>query len=88
MHRHVTLNCVSYRVTEIDGQVMFEKTGGVWGVESRFCFEWRGAGWYLIDFEDSFGRIYVPHLVSAAKWLEQNYGVSYNNGVGKVRFLD
>lgn len=87
MNREVKLNCVSYRVTEIDGQVIFEEIGGMWGVENRLCFEWIGTGWYLIDFEHSFNRVYVPHLVSAAKWLEQNYSVSYNNGTGTARFV-
>jgi hypothetical protein len=87
MSRQVMLNGILYRATEIDGQVIFEEVGGMWGVENRFCFEWMGTGWYLVDFEHSFSRIYASHLVSAVEWLEQNYNISYNNGTGSVSFV-
>lgn len=57
--RSISLCAVPYVVTEQDGQVIFEERSGFYGLHSRFGFEWMGCGWYLVDTEDTFGRVFV-----------------------------
>lgn len=87
MNKLVTLNGIMYRVTEIDGQVIFDEVGGIFGVKTMFCFEWTGAGWYLVDFEATYHGVCARHLVSAVEWLEKNYTICYNDGVGATKFV-
>jgi hypothetical protein len=81
----ITLNAVPYRVTEVDGQVIFEENSGFFGLFSRFVFEWRGQGWYLVGAESTFGHVFLPHIVSAAKWVAHNYIATFSEGKGVVR---
>lgn len=78
----ITLNAVPYRVTEVDGQVIFEEASGFAGLFSRFVFEWRGQGWYLVGAESTFGHVFLPHIVSAAKWVAHNYIATFSEGRG------
>jgi len=87
MTRPVLLNAIQYRVTEMDGQVIFDEVGGIFGAKAQFCFEWTGCGWYLVDFDTTGHGIYASHLVSAINWLNQNYSVCYNDGVGVTKFV-
>lgn len=86
--RRITLSGIGYRMTEIDGQLIFEEMGGICGVTNRFTLEWKGCGWYLVDFEHSFGRVRLSHLNAAAKWVEENFTIEYHNGVGTVTLND
>ena len=69
-----------------DGQVIFSANGGIYGVVTRFAFEFKGTGWYLVDFTSSFGHIYAPHLTAAIEWLDANYRIHYNDGVGVAHY--
>lgn len=82
MTRHITLCAVPYHVTVQDGQVIFEERSGFWGLHSRFALEWKGCGWYLVGYEDSYDSIYVPHLVAASKWVEDNFHIEWTDGTG------
>ena len=82
-----TLCAVPYRVTEHDNQIMFKDDSGFCGYESVFSMEWRGTGWYLIDTENTFAKIYVPHIVAAYEWLEKNYIKHYYDGVATVECI-
>lgn len=82
--RQINLCGVPYLVTEIDGQVIFEEQSGFAGTFSRFTFEWKGCGWYLVDFEDWCGKIYAAHLVAAVQWIWEHYDVTYHDGIGTV----
>lgn len=85
--KRISLCAVPYDVTDADGQVIFEDRSGFFGLEGRFTFEWKGCGWYLVDFEDSFEKIFVPHIVAALEWVNANYPVEWIDGVGKVNLL-
>lgn len=82
--RRISLCAVPYVVTEQDGQVIFEDQSGFYGLHSRFAFEWKGCGWYLVGYDDSFDRVYVPHIVVALKWVEANYTIEWRDGVGTL----
>lgn len=85
MTRHDSLCGVPYIVTEQDGQVIFEDRSGFYGLQSRFAFEWKGCGWYLVGYEDTFDKVYVPHIVAALKWVEDNYTITWTDGVGAAK---
>jgi hypothetical protein len=71
-------------MTEIDCQLIFEETGGIYGVSNKFTIEWKGCGWYLVDVESTFGRTSLSHLTAAEKWINENFTIDYKDGVGKV----
>ncbi len=76
---------IGYRMTEIDGQLIFEEVGGIYGVTNRFTLEWLGTGWYLVDFEHSFGHVRLSHISAAEKWVRENYTTEYKDGTGTVK---
>ena len=80
----ITLCAVPYEVTDADGQVIFDEKSGFAHCYCRFTFEWTGCGWYLVDTDDSHGRTFVPHIIAAYEWVEANYAIAWDNGVGKV----
>lgn len=77
-----SLCAVSYEVTDQDGQVIFEQRSGFYGTHTCFTLEWTGCGWYLVDFDDWRGQVFVPHIVAALEWVNANYTIAWNNGVG------
>lgn len=79
-----SLCAVPFDITEQDGQVIFENKSGFHGCFGRFAFEWKGCGWYFVGFEDTFDRVYAPHIVAAFQWIEENYTITWNDGVGTV----
>lgn len=82
----ITLCAVPYRVTSTDGQVIFLETSGFAFCHSQFTYEWKGCGWYLVDIEASFDRIYVPHLVAAYNWCRKHFRINYVNGTGTTDY--
>lgn len=79
-----SLCAVPYEITDQDGQVIFEERSGFAGTHSRFALEWMGSGWYLVDFDDWAGRVFAPHITAALEWVEANYAIKWNDGVGTV----
>ena len=75
---------IQYKITDIDGQIIFEESSGFYGTYNRFTIEWRGCGWYLVDFESWKGNIFVAHIIAAQKWIDKNYDIEYDDGVGKI----
>ncbi len=86
--RHVTLGCVPYEVTETDGQLIFTNKSGFSGLHTSFAFEWKKLGWYLVDCESTFGRIFVPHIVAAYSWVDAHYVRTYDKGSATVQFYE
>ncbi len=77
----ISLCAVPYEVTFQDGQVIFEEKSG-FPTFSRFAFEWTGCGWYLVDHESTFDKLFIPHIVAAYEWTKDNFAIKWNNGVG------
>ncbi len=87
--RDIVLCAVPYKMTELDGQVIFLNRSGFAFCHSQFTFEWNGVGWDLVDTEgEPKAGIYVPHIVAAYKWVNQHYKREYDNGTAKVHFTD
>lgn len=84
MVQKVLLCAIQYEVTRVDGQVIFEEKPTFYGTHSQFTLEWKGVGWYLVDTDTSWERIYLPHLVAASAWVEDNHIVAWKDGVGTV----
>jgi len=82
MTEQISLCAVPYLVTEQDGQIIFDQNVGFFGCHTQFTFEWKGSGWYMVNFDDSFERIFVPHIVRALQWVEENYEIAWTNGTG------
>lgn len=80
-----SLCAVPYEVTEQDGQVIFEERSGFAGTHCRFTLEWKGCGWYLVDFDDWAGRVFAPHIAAALEWVEANYAKEWHNGTATVK---
>lgn len=64
--------------------MIFEERSGFPGTHCRFTLEWTGCGWYLVDFDDWRGQVFVPHIVASLEWVKANYAVKWNDGVGVV----
>lgn len=80
-----SLCAVPYDVTEQDGQVIFEERSGFAGTHCRFTLEWKGCGWYLVDFDDWAGRVFAPHIAAALEWVEANYAKEWKDGTATVK---
>lgn len=82
--REINLCGIGYRVTETDGQVIFEEQGCFHGVHSRFTYEWNGLFWAMVDMDAWSGDVMVAHLAAAGDWVEKNYSVEWIDGRGTV----
>ena len=78
----VILSGIEYLVTEADGQVIFRCNDGMSATE--FALEWTGCGWYLVAVQDYWEQVFASHIVRAVEWVENNYAVEWNDGVGTV----
>ena len=83
--KYVNLCGIEYRVTEADGQVIFRCNNGM--STTTIALEWTGSGWYIVDLRDHYECVFAAHVVKAVKWVEENYHVEWNDGVGKVSLL-
>ncbi len=83
----ITLCAVPYDVTDQDGQVIFEERSGFPGTYCRFSLEWKGCGWYLVDFDDWRGCVFVPHITAALEWVEFNYAKEWKDGTATVNLI-
>lgn len=88
IEKEINLCGVPFVFTDIDAQCIFKDNSGFSGYDSNFTIEWRGLGWYLVDSENTFEKIYLPHIVAAYKWLEDNYDIKYHRGVGTIRYKE
>ena len=83
-NKPIGLCAVPYRVTQCeDGRIVFADDSGLPG-RSEFSIKWEGSGWYLVDVNTRWDRVYIPHLVAALKWCQSHYRVSYQNGKASV----
>lgn len=84
MSLKISLCAVPYEVTEQDGQVIFEERSGFSGCHCRFTLEWKGCGWYFVDFEARWHRVFAHHIAAALEWVEANYAEQWRAGTATV----
>lgn len=71
----IALGGIPYKVTEHDGQVIFEENGGFYGSHGRFafCYLEQYDRWDLIDEDQSHGGVYTVHLQAAIEVLRMDF---------------
>lgn len=85
-HEHsVVLGGIGYNVSVQDGQVIFEQTGGIWGVVTRFAFEKKRdinntpGIWYMVEFSNTYGRISADDIKLGFEWCCENFGGNFED---------
>jgi hypothetical protein len=83
--KRINLCGIEYLVTEVDGQVIFQCNDGM--STTTIALEWTGCGWYIVDLRDYRGQVFAKHVVKAVEWVEKNYEIEWNDGVGTASLL-
>ena len=83
-YRDVSIGGVPYRMSIVDGGVMFSNKSGFWGVSGRFMFEYVGMLWYLVDAQSTWNRVPVCHLAKMHKKLGEYIGTDHTEADGSV----
>ena len=60
---------VPYRMTIVDGGVLFSNKSGFSGFVSRSMFSYRNSLWYLDTSESTYGKIAAVHIVKMHRLL-------------------
>ncbi len=83
-YRNVSLGGVPYRMTIVDGGVLFSNRSGFHGVTGRFVFSYRSHLWYLEHSESTWGSVAACHLVKMHKLLGEYIGADHAESNGSV----
>jgi hypothetical protein len=69
--KEVFLSCIRYRVTEIEGMIIFSEEQGMYGCCDRMIFtKGRYSSWRL-QLKTTFDTIQVSHVIEAYKLIQE-----------------
>lgn len=82
--RDVSVCGVPYRMSIVDGGVMFSNKSGFWGVSGRFMFEYRHHLWYMLHAASTWDSVAACHLAKMHKLLGEHIGPDHTEADGTV----
>jgi len=82
--RKVTVRCVPYEMSIVDGGVLFSNKSGFFGVSARIMFEQRQGLWYISNAATTLDGVALCHLVKMSQLLEKH--IVRSPPLGKLQF--
>lgn len=81
-YRDISICCVPYRMTIVEGGVVFSNRSGFYGVTGRFMFAYRSHLWYLDHSQSTWGDVAACHLVRMHERLSEYIGPDHAEADG------
>ena len=67
----VLLSCIEYRVTEVEGMIIFSETSGMYGCCDRIIFTKSKYSSWRLQLKTTFDTIQVSHVVKAYELVKE-----------------
>ncbi len=69
--QEVLLSCILYRITEIEGMIIFSEASGMYGCCDRMIFTKSNYSSWRLQLKTTFDTIQVSHIIEAYKLINQ-----------------
>jgi hypothetical protein len=69
--KEVLLSCIQYRVTEVEGMIVFSENNGMYGCCDRMIFTKGQYSSWRLQLKTTFNTIQVSHIIEAYKLIKE-----------------
>ena len=79
--KEVCIDAIMYRVTEVEGMIIFSEAQGMWGCCDRMIFTHPQYACWQLELKTTFGRMMADHVCKAYRLVQEWRGDDFGRPI-------
>jgi len=79
--KEILIDCIMYRVTEVEGMIIFSEAQGMWGCCDRMIFSKEKYSSWQLELKTTFGGMMADHICKAFKLVQEWRGDDFGREI-------